>query len=83
MSIMYCFLFKIKRFIYFWLRWVLIAVCGFSLVAVSRALIAVCGFSLVMVSRGYSVAVLGLLIAWLLLSTGPRYSDFSSCGTWA
>ena len=51
MSIMYCFLFKIKRFIYFWLRWVLIAVCGFSLVAVSRALIAVCGFSLVAVSR--------------------------------
>ena len=41
------------------------------------------GFSLVVVSGGYSVvAVHGLLIAMasLVVDTGSRHMDFSSCG---
>ena len=58
-------------FIYFWLRWVFVAVRRFSLVAVSG------GYS--------SLRCTGFSLRWLLLlrSTGARRAGFSSCGTWA
>ena len=58
-------------FIYFWLRWVFVAVCGLSLVVASG------GYS--------SLRCAGFSLWWLLLlwSTGSRCADFSSCGTWA
>ena len=34
-----CFYLFIYLFIYFWLRWVFVAACGLSLVAVSRGLL--------------------------------------------
>ena len=60
--------FKINLFIYFWLHWVFVAVCGLSLVAVSR------GYSL--------LRCVGFSLRWLLLlrSTGSRHAGFSSCG---
>ena len=53
------------------MRWVFIAVCRFSLVAVSR------GYS--------SLLCTGLSLRWLLLlqSTGCRHEGFSSCSVWA
>ena len=57
--------------IYFWLRWVFVAVRGLSLVAASG---------------GYSLSwCAGFSLRWLLLlrSTGSRRAGFSSCGTWA
>ena len=62
--------FFINLFIYFWLRWVFVAACGLSLVAVSR------GYS--------SLLCAGFSLKWLLLlrSTGSRRAGFSSCGTW-
>ena len=66
----FCFFFlnKFILFIYFWLRWVFIAVHGLSLVAVSR------GYS--------SFQCAGFSLRWLLLlrSTGSRRLGFSSCG---
>ena len=64
--------FKINLFINlltFWLRWVFVAVCGLSLVAVSG------GYSWLLCVR--------FLSRWLLLlrSTGPRLTGFSSCST--
>ena len=59
---------KINLFIYFWLRWVFVATCGLSLVAVSG---------------GYSLLLcVGFSLWWLLLlwSTGSRHAGFSSCG---
>ena len=71
-------------FIYFWLSWVFVAMCGLSLVVASR------GYS--------SLLCAGFSLQWLLLlqSTGSRRvgfgscgagisgcADFSSCGTWA
>ena len=58
-------------FIYFWLRWVLVAVCGLSLVAVSG------GYS--------SLRCVGFSLRWLVLlrSTGSGCVGFSSCGTQA
>ena len=55
-------------FIYFWLRWVFIAACGLSLVAVSR------GYS--------SLPCVGFSLRWLLLlqSMGSRRVCFSRCG---
>ena len=58
-------------FIYFWLRWVFVAVRGLSLVVVSW---------------GYSaLQCTGFPLSWVLLlqSTGSRRMGFSSCGTWA
>ena len=55
-------------FIYFWLCWVFVAACGFSLVAVSR------GSSLVVVH--------GPLMLWfLLLQTQALGRGLSGCGT--
>ena len=58
---------RILLFVYFWLHWVFIAVCGLSLVA----------------ARGDCslVAVLRLLVWWLLLlrGTGYRCASFSRC----
>ena len=72
----YLFIFKdfivFKKFIYlciyFWLRWVFIAVCGLSLVAASG------GYS--------SLQCTGFSLWWLFLlqSTGSRRTGFSSCG---
>ena len=61
----------IYLFIYFWLHWVFVAVCGLSLVAVSG------GYS--------SLRSTGFSLSWLLLlqSTGSRRIGFSSCGMWA
>ena len=58
-------------FIYFWLCWVFVAVCGLSLVVASG------GYS--------SLRCAGFSLQWLLLlrSTGSRRMGFSSCGTWA
>ena len=58
-------------FIYFWLRWVFVAVCRFSLVAASG------GYS--------SLRCAGFSLRWLLLlrSRGSRRAGFSSCGMWA
>ena len=54
--------------IYFGLHWAFIALCGLSLVGVSR---------------GYSSLQCAGLLWWLLLlrSTGSRSAGFSSCGT--
>ena len=56
---------------YFWLRWVFVAECGLSLVAVSG------GYS--------SLWCVAFSLQWLLLlrSTGSRCAGFSSCVTWA
>ena len=57
---LFIFFYKFILFIYFWLRWVLVAVCGLSLVAVSG---------------GYSSSqCTGLSLSWplLLRSTGSR-----------
>ena len=56
-------------FIYFWLRWVFVAVCWLSLVAASG------GYS--------SLRCAGFSLRWLLLlqSKGSRRAGFSSCGT--
>ena len=61
----------IYLFIYFWLSWVFIAVCGLSLVAAKR------GYS--------SLQCTGFSLRWLLLlqSTGSKHVGFSSCGSWA
>ena len=58
-------------FIYFWLRWVFVAVRRLSLVAVSG------GYS--------SLRCAGFSLRWLLLlrSTGSRCMGFSSCGSQA
>ena len=58
-------------FIYLWLRWVLIAARGLSLVAMSG------GHSL--------LRCMGLSLQWplLLQSMGSRRAGFSSWGTWA
>ena len=55
----------------FWLRWVFVAACGFSLVAASRV------YSLLLCA--------GFSLRWLLLlqSRSSRHVGFSSCGTWA
>ena len=57
-------------FFYFWLRWVFVAACGLSLVAVSR------GYS--------SLGCTGFSLWWLLWlqSMGSRWGS-SSCSTWA
>ena len=62
-------LFLINKFIYFWLRWVFVAVLGLSLVAASGA------YS--------SLWCAGLSLRWLLLlqSTGYKWAGFSSCGS--
>ena len=54
-------------FIYLWLRWVFVAVCGLSLVVASG------GYS--------SLRCTGFSLRWLLLlrSTGSRHAGFSSC----
>ena len=64
------FLVFLKKFIYFWLRWVFIAACGLSVVVVSR------GYSLLWCAA--------FSLQWLLLlwSTGSRRAGFSSCGMW-
>ena len=56
-------------FIYFWLRWVIVAARGLSLVAASG------GYS--------SLRCADFSLPWLLLlwSTGSRRTYFSSCGT--
>ena len=61
----------IYLFIYFWLRWVFVAVHRLSLVAASR------GYS--------SLRCAGFSLWWILLvwSTGSRHVGFSRCGTWA
>ena len=55
--------------VYFWLRWVFVAACRLSLVAVSR------GYS--------SLQCTGFSLQWLLLlqSMGSRCVGFSSCGS--
>ena len=60
---------KFIYFIYFWLRWVFIAVCRLSPVAVNR------GYS--------SLRCMGFSLRWLLLlrGTGSRCAGFSSCST--
>ena len=63
------FLKLISLFIYFWLRWVFIAVHGLSLVAVSAGY-----FSL----RCVSFSLRWLLLLW---SMGSRCTGFSSCGS--
>ena len=65
------FFFLINLFIYFWLRWVFVAVRGLSLVVVSG------GYS--------SLRCTGFSSRWLLLlrNRGCRHAGFSSCGTWA
>ena len=67
----YLFIYKFILFIYFWLCWVFIAVCGLSLVVVSG------GYS--------SLQYVGSSVLWLLLlqSMGSKHVGFSSCGTWA
>ena len=58
----------INKFVYFWLRWVFVAMRGVSLVAESG------GYS--------SLRCAGCSLRWLLLlqSTGSRHEGFSSCG---
>ena len=58
-------------FIYFWLRWVFVAVRGLFLIVVSG------GYSL--------LPCAGFSLWWLLLlqSMGSRHAGFGSCGTWA
>ena len=67
---LFVFVFNLFIFIYFWLRWVFIAACGLSLVAVSG------GYS--------SLWCAGFSLQWLLLlrNTGSRRTGFSSCGMW-
>ena len=67
--LVFFFLNKFILFIYSWLCWVFVAVCGLSLVAASR------GYS--------SLRCAGFSLRWLLLlrSTGSRHAGFSSCGT--
>ena len=69
---------KFIYFIYFWLRWVFLAMCGLSLVAANG------GYS--------SLQCVGFSLRWLLLlwSTGfsscgswALESRLSSCGAWA
>ena len=72
--ILMCMLFFLNLFIlfiYFWLRWVFVAVRGLSLVAARR------GYS--------SLRCVGFSLRCLLLlrSTGSRRAGFSSCGAWA
>ena len=57
----------IYLFIYFWLRWVFLAACGLSLVAVSR------GYSLLPCVASHCS---GFSLQWLLLlrSTGSRHA---------
>ena len=64
-----CFFFFFFSF-YRWLCWVFVAVCGLSLVPVSRGLL--------------FVALLGFSLWWLLLlqSTSSRHLGFRSCRTW-
>ena len=64
-------LFLFILFIYVWLHWVLVAMCGLSLVTMSG------GYSLLQCA--------GFSLWWLLLlqSTGSRHVGFSSCGTQA
>ena len=68
----------VKIFIYFWLHWVFVAVCGLSLVVASG------GYSLLRCT--------GFSLRWLhlLRNTGSRHAGFSSvarglssCGSWA
>ena len=61
----------IYSFIYFWLRWVFVAVLRLSLVAASG------GYS--------SLQCAGFSLQWLLLlqSTGSRHTGFSSCSSQA
>ena len=71
-SLCHCFFFLISLFIlfiYFWLRWVFIAVRGLSLAAVSR------GYSSLWCT-GFSLQC--LLLLW---SRDSRFAGFSSCGT--
>ena len=58
----------IYLFIYLWLSWIFVAVCGLSLVVVSG------GYS--------SLWCMGVSLQWplLLWSTGSRHAGFSSCG---
>ena len=65
------FLYKFILFIYFWVRWVFVAVRGLSLVVASR------GYSLLQCA--------GFSLRWFLLlrSMGSRHVGFSNCGTWA
>ena len=60
-----------NKFIYLWLYWVFVAVCGFSLVAASG------DYS--------SLRCAGFSLRWLLLlwSMDSRRAGFSSCGTQA
>ena len=60
--------FLLILFVYFWLRWVFVAVHGLSLVAVSG------GYS--------SLRCVDFSLWWLLLlrCTGSRHTGFSTCG---
>lgn len=58
--------FFLQLFIFFWLHWLFIAFLGPSLVVASR---------------GYSVAVLGLLIALAFLVLGSRHTNLSGYST--
>ena len=67
-----CYLLFLKyKFIYFWLRWVFVAVRGLSLVVSSG------GYS--------SLWCTGFSLRWLLSlqSMSSRCVGFSSCGSWA
>ena len=57
--------------IYFWLRWVFVAACGLSLVAMSWGSV--------------SLQCVGFSLQWLFLlqSMGSRDVGFSGCGSWA
>ena len=68
-SVVSCNFIFIYLFIYFWLRWVFVAVRGLSLVAASGV------YS--------SLQCAGFSLRWLLLlrSTGSRRVGFSSCGS--
>ena len=65
----YIYFLNINLFIYFWLRWVFVAVRRLSVLAASG------GYS--------SLQCAGFSLRWLLLlrSTGSRSAGFSSCGT--
>ena len=64
----FLFFFLIYLFIYFWLHWVFVAVCGLSLVVASGATL----------PRGARASHCGGFS--LLWSTGSRCVGFSSCG---
>ena len=69
-GVFYLFIYLIYLFIYFWLRWVFVAMHRLSLVATSGA------YS--------SLQCAGFSLRWLLLrSTDSRHAGFSSCGTQA